>query len=366
LERAIGQDDHNPSFWLNLATAFRRLGLLDDEERALTRALTLQPRHLLALLQKASLLELRGKSRASAQAYRNALATIPPGAQLPASVRGAVERGVESIRRNNAELEAFLGNRLERIRRDVDDADRERFEHALDALLEKRRIHTPRPTLLHYPKLPALEFHPRESFPWLEMLEAATADIREECERVLAEEQDGLEPYIAYPEGLPLDQWAELNKSRRWSAYFLWRDGKPIDDHLQRCPRTASVLSSLPRVDIPRVGPTAFFSILDAGAHIPPHTGVTNSRLIVHLPLVVPDGCRFRVGSETHSWRTGEAWVFDDTIEHEAWNETRVPRAILIFDVWNPFLSAGERELVRAAMTAITDYYGDGTVDGAA
>ena len=97
----------------------------------------------------------------------------------------------------------------------------------------------------------------------------------------------------------------------------------------------------------PRYGPTAFFSILDAKTRIPPHCGVTNTRLIVHVPLVIPEGCRFRVGSTTRPWRPGEAFVFDDTIEHEAWNDSDIPRAVLIFDIWNPYLSEAERELVR-------------------
>ena len=94
-------------------------------------------------------------------------------------------------------------------------------------------------------------------------------------------------------------------------------------------------------------------------SHIPPHTGVTNSRLIVHLPLVVPPQCRFRVGSDTREWREGQAWVFDDTIEHEAWNDSEVPRAILIFDTWHPALTRAERELIRTAVPAIKDYYRD-------
>ena len=119
------------------------------------------------------------------------------------------------------------------------------------------------------------------------------------------------------------------------------------------------MLAKAPLADVPGYAPTAFFSILDRKSHIPPHTGVTNSRLIVHLPLVVPAQCRFRVGSETREWREAEAWVFDDTIEHEAWNDSDVPRAILIFDTWHPALTRGERELIRTAVPAIKDYYRD-------
>lgn len=77
-----------------------------------------------------------------------------------------------------------------------------------------------------------------------------------------------------------------------------------------------------------------------------------NTRLLVHLPLIVPGPCRFRVCNRVREWRLGEAWVFDDTMEHEAWNDTDQLRVILIFDVWNPYLSEAERELVSAMMTA--------------
>jgi aspartyl/asparaginyl beta-hydroxylase (cupin superfamily) len=96
--------------------------------------------------------------------------------------------------------------------------------------------------------------------------------------------------------------------------------------------------------------------LLDARTHIPPHTGVTNTRLTVHLPLIVPPGCRFRVGGEIREWQTGTAWVFDDTIEHEAWNDSDAPRAILIFDIWNPQLTEVERDLVREATVALAQY----------
>ena len=92
-------------------------------------------------------------------------------------------------------------------------------------------------------------------------------------------------------------------------------------------------------------------------SHIPAHTGVTNTRLIVHLGLIVPPSCRFRVGNETREWREGEAFVFDDSIEHEAWNDGDDLRVVLIFDIWNPNLSAAEREMVSAMMVAYADFY---------
>ena len=208
-----------------------------------------------------------------------------------------------------------------------------------------------------FPYLNNVEFLPREQFPWLETVEAATHAIREELLGVLSVDQAGIQPYIAYDENQPIAQWKELNHSRRWGAYFLQNEGRRVEEHMARCPRTVATLAELPQVDIPGHGPTAFFSILDAHTRIPPHTGVTNTRLTVHLPLIVPAGCGFRVGGEIREWQVGTAWVFDDSIEHEAWNDSDVPRAILIFDIWNPALTPLERDLVREATTAIGDYY---------
>ncbi|MGJ3629041.1 aspartyl/asparaginyl beta-hydroxylase domain-containing protein [Sphingomonas sp. MMS24-JH45] len=128
-----------------------------------------------------------------------------------------------------------------------------------------------------------------------------------------------------------------------WSACFLWEYGERNDEVCARCPETDAMLEALPAHRVPGKAPNAFFSVLRPNAHIPPHTGVTNTRAIVHLPLVVPPGCGFRVGGETRLWREGEAFVFDDTIEHEAWNGSDDIRIVLIFDVWNPHLSIGER-----------------------
>src|SRR6202012_5515982 len=103
--------------------------------------------------------------------------------------------------------------------------------------------------------------------------------------------------------------------------------------------------------------PTVFFSILDPATKIPPHTGVTNTRLTVHLPLIVPPDCGFRVGGTTRKFEPGKAWVFDDTIEHEVWNNSDAPRA----KEWIPNVeyqnSAAERDMVRAATEVVGSYY---------
>jgi len=356
-ERAVARDATNPAFWINLATIQRALTAPEAEMQALERALALEPRHLLALLQKASLLELLERPRAAAKVYRAALQSVAPGTAVPPLLQKPLQRALAAVKANDAALEEHLAHKLEGLGAARGSAAQRRFDHCLDTFLGKRAIYRPQPTFMYFPSLPDWEFHDRDAFPWLEEFEASSQEVRREVEGVLRDEQSELVPYIAHADGLPLDQWAQLNRSRRWSAYFLWKEGSRIEAHIARCPVTSALLSRTPQVDIAGHGPNAFFSILDARTRIPPHTGETNARLIVHVPLVVPEGCGFRVGSETRQWRVGEAWVFDDTFEHEAWNESDRPRAILIFDVWNPHLTETERALVRSATQGIREFY---------
>jgi len=224
----------------------------------------------------------------------------------------------------------------------------------------RKKIYTQQPVMLHFPRLPAIQYYDDEQFPWMRELEAGTGAIEGELDGMLGDRK-GFRPYMNHPDGVPLNDSAALNRSTDWSAYFFWDDGKRVDDHCRRCPQTSSLLESLPLAQVPGFAPAAFFSTLNPGARIPPHTGVTNTRLIVHLGVKVPERCAFRVGNETREWRRGKAWVFDDTIEHEARNDSDKLRVILIFDIWNPYLSVAERELVCELLAAQREYYGGET-----
>ena len=359
LERVVRLAPDHLNFWLSLSAALRRLELRQEELATLERALAIDPTHVVVLLQKAALLDLMNKPRTAATVYGNALQALPPGVRLPPAVEAHVAHARSRAAENAAQIEAALAARIGALRRpESTHAERLRFDRCLDRLLGKTRIYTPEPTFLLFPFLANYEFYPREFLPWLAALEAQTGAIRDELIGVLGDDDAQIEPYIAYPQGLPLNQWKDLNHSRRWGAYFLVKDGRRIEPHIERCAQTAAAIAAAPQVDIPDRGPTAFFSILDARTKIPPHTGVTNTRLTVHLPLIVPPGCRFRVGGETREWQVGTGWAFDDTIEHEAWNDADAPRAILILDVWNPQLTPLEVALVREAFAALAEYNG--------
>jgi len=347
----------NPMLELYLALAYKQLGNSGAEMQAVTRALDLDPYFFPALLHKGMLLERLGKHRSAAQVFRDVLKIMPPRDRLSDAFKSAVQHAEASVAQNRQSLEQHLESVLLDLRhkhgRGVD-----RFERSVDVMLGKKKMYHPEPIALHYADLAPIQFYGRESFPWLSELEARSDAIRDELLQVLAESRPDFRPYIQYPAGAPVNQWAELNYSPRWSTYFLWENGQRNDGHCEHCPQTAAALESIvPMAQLPNFSPTAMFSCLDPHTIVPPHTGETNTRLIVHLPLIIPSACSFRVGHQTREWKYGEAFVFDDSIEHEARNDSGELRAVLIFDVWNPALSPAECELVAGLMNGVRDYF---------
>ena len=197
----------------------------------------------------------------------------------------------------------------------------------------------------------------RNQFPWLPRLESATPDDSRRIDDAARRGNARICAVYRVSARHAGQSMAELNHSRLWSSLWLWRDGVRQEEAIARCPQTAAVLENLPLADQPGFAPTVVFSALAPCTRIPPHNGSTNARLLVHLPLVLPGPAGFRVGNETRPWRMGEAWVFDDTIEHEAWNDADETRVILILDIWNPLLSIAERELICAMMIARSAWY---------
>jgi aspartate beta-hydroxylase len=355
-ERAVKVDPNSPLLWVNVALARRDLGDIEGEREAIEKALALEPRYFPALLHKARHLERQGKRKAAAVMYDAFLACLPAGTPPPPDVQAAIQYAQAFLRENARLLEAFLEPQLAPVRARHAGARLERFEACLQELLGKRRLYRPEPTGMLFPGLPAVEFVDRSHYPWLDAFDAATDEIRAEARAVLAQDAEGFVPYISKPAGAPVDQWRELNNSRRWSTFFLLKDGRPVEEHLARCPKTAALLKDAPLCEIPGHAPTAFFSVLAPRTRIPPHTGVTNVRFIVHLPLIVPPACMYRVGAERRPWVEGKSWVFDDTFEHEAINDSDQPRVVLIFDVWNCFLTPPERDLVATVSARMQEY----------
>ncbi|MCH8617068.1 aspartyl/asparaginyl beta-hydroxylase domain-containing protein [Sphingomonas sp. SM33] len=350
LRQAAESRPDDPSLWMKAAALLRATGEPQAALDAVHRALTASPLDFTMLLMRASLLQRLGHPEAG-QAWGHAIAQKPTG-DLPPQIEQVL---AEAERHHSAYVDARetrLKSALSPIEKDASAEERKRIERFRDNVVGRTKVFHSAPTHFHFPELTEREFHPRHLFPWLEDLEAATDTLAEELQTVMAAERAELVPYIQYDEHLPLDQWRPLNKNPDWTAIHLWRNGSLVEANARHCPRTIQLLKSFPQPTIRGSGPNAMFSLLAPKTEIPAHVGVNNARLVCHLPLIVPEGCWFRVGAETRYWKRGEAFVFDDTIEHEALNPSDELRVVFIFDVWHPDLSTVERDAVAALIGA--------------
>lgn len=350
IDQALAMTDLGFAAWLKLAGLRRGLRQPQRALDAVHRALTHAPLDFIALALRAGLLEKLQPTRAG-EAWAEALAQQPPG-DLPPGLATAVRAG-EALRA------AWLAGRETRLvaataagETLADEDQAWKIRRFRDNVLRKARVWHSEPTHFHYPGLTEREFHPRERFPWLGEIEAATTMIRCEMQAAMASLRAELVPYLQYEEHEALEQWRKLNCNSDWTALHLTRLGEPIAVNAALCPQTMRLLDRLPQPHIHGASPNAMFSLLAPHTAIPPHVGVNNARLVCHLPLVVPEGCWFRVGGETRVWREGEAFVFDDTVEHEATNPTDHLRVVMIFDLWHPDLEPAEQQAVAALIAA--------------
>jgi len=343
---AIAADPSATALWMNLAKAHRLSSDDEAEQAALDHVLAIDQLHLMALIRRAELHERRGEMGAATDRWAMVLGLCGQIANPTPQLNDLINHARAFVEERQRILAKAVDDSLADALSAASERDCRRASAAADVMLGRRKVFTNQCHGFFYPFLPADEFFDREHFPWLGRLEVATPVIREELKAILASPNPGLSPYIEMPPGTPENLWSDLDHKPDWSAMHLWRDGERVDPVCERAPRTAELVESLPLARIPGRAPAVFFSILKAGKTIPPHSGVTNIRAIIHLPLIVPDDCGFRVGGETRQWREGEAFAFDDTIEHEAWNRSDQDRAVLILDCWNPHLSEDEQSLI--------------------
>jgi aspartyl/asparaginyl beta-hydroxylase (cupin superfamily) len=356
LRRAQKAAPSDPRIPLSIADVMRQSGNATGEWDAINASLTADPYFLPGLLALGDFHERHGKPKLAAVTFKNALKVAPPESHWPEMLRPQLSHARIVVERDTAEFAEHLANRLGSRREALEAAVISRWDEAVSILAGRTAPFHAEGTRFCVPRLPAIPFYDRKYFPWLEALESQTDLIRTEMENALRQQRDEFTPYITYQPGDPVNQWAELNHSRRWSTYKLWDSGEPVREHLDRCPETAKALETVEMAQLDGLCPNAMFSALAPHTTIPPHHGETNARLVVHLPLVVPDHCLYRVGFEQRRWNVGEAFVFDDSIEHEARNDSDELRVVLIFDVWNPLLSATERDMVTAMMIAAREF----------
>lgn len=344
--------------WLALAFARVNLGRAEAALAAVNRALEQEPRNLRALLFKADHLDRMDQPRHALRFYQAALRVAEGQSQLAGDVVQGLQRARDVCDRQAAQYENYLLEALEA--EGFNRREQPRFAEALDIACGKQPLQLQQPTRFYFPGLPQRAFYDRQEFSWVEELEAQTDAIREEL-LAISQDDNHFQPYLEVDEHQPI-----LNSSRNlgsmdWGACYLWREGERVAAVADRCPRTVAALEQVPLCLIPGQMPSVLFSRLAPGARIEPHHGVVNSRLICHLPLVVPARCgELRVGNYSRAWREGELLIFDDSVEHEAWNESPEPRVVLLFDIWRPELTAEERHWVTQMLRAVKAY-GEGS-----
>jgi aspartate beta-hydroxylase len=352
-EQVVASGLADAGTWFGLGVA---CGQLDDSaaaHSAVDRALALEPRNLRALVLKGDLLSKSGDARNASAFYRAAVQIAPPANELPAELRIDLGRAQAMCTQYAVEFERYLRERL--VPEAAPKADR--FTQSLEIMLGKKQIYFQQPRIYYFPELPQVQFYDRDDFPCFDKLEAATADIREEMLAVL-KDGSAFRPYVEGDPSRPRSDQTGLQENPSWGAFYLWRDGEIVAENAARCPKTMAALEGFPLVEVQNRSPSVLFSLLLPGARIPPHTGIVNTRLICHLPLLVPPGCGLRVGNDVRVPVEGKAWLFDDTIEHEAWNNSDRPRVILLFETWRPELTDEERGLVCSMFKAIDDHSG--------
>ena len=322
--------------------------------------LSRQPQHLAAILYLAVCCERAGESRSALSAYMKAvrLAESISKANIPTNLRKILSHATEVI---SSTLADVFRVRLTALTAKYGEKELSRIISGANIFLGVQAPNYAnefwRPALMYIPGLLPRMFYERDELPYLAEIEKATAEIRNEFLHVWTMER-GFNPYINHPESSASSEtWRELNNSKDWSTYHFYRQGMVYEENCRLCPITADILSRLPLHNVPGYSPEAMFSVLKAHTKIKAHYGPVNGRLIVHLPLIVPENCgAIRVGDEARSWQVGECLIFDDSMKHEAWNNSDELRAVLIFDIWNPQMKEYERQAMTAMLVAAKQF----------
>lgn len=339
--------------WLLIAQACRLDRDEEGELHALDRLLAEQPRQLRGLIMKGDLLKRRGDLRGAHSFYRLATGVASGAGALPPNLAAEVQRAADELEQSKGDYRAHLDQALARA---GFASLRPRVADALAIASGEKQLYLQEPTSFYFPGLPQVQFYEREAFDWVEAVEARTPAIRAELDAVLAETHD-FPPYVENDPNRP-SKTHYLVDSRNWGGFHLLR-GEPVEPNASMCPNTIAALRDVPHPVIRGRSPMALFSLLKPGTHIFPHNGLLNTRLICHLPLIVPEGCRLRVGNEIRAWEEGRLLIFDDSFEHEAWNDGASRRVVLLFEIWHPEIDEEERASLTALFEAIDEFRGE-------
>lgn len=351
--KLIQSGEENASLWLAVAYSNRDLGDHDGMLEAADKSYDLEKRNPRALILKGDYYYLSNKHHSAASFYLKAINISPKDHQIPADLAPELSRAQE---RYHAITENYQQTLLKTMDQAFEGAegDTRRVETALDFILGKKQPYLQQPKNFYFPELANVEFADIDDYDWVKELEEQTDEIRQELINLIDHHND-FKPYITGNKARSITDRHNLIDNDDWSALFLYQGGERQDTYADLCPKTMAALDKTPLCKAPGVSPNIMFSKLKAGFNIPPHNGRYNTRFICHLPLIIPENCHFRVGNSQRQWVEGKLWVFDDSIEHEAWNDSDQDRYILLFDIWRPELSETEKSLISTLISSLSD-----------
>jgi aspartate beta-hydroxylase len=277
-------------------------------------------------------------------------------ATTPEPLLGTIVHAIELVRVGRKDL---LRRSYDSVREACGAQELKRVDHALSVYLKEAEASPPsphqKPRLFYFPGLPPGPYHDPFLQPWAGALTSSFEALRDDACRVLAEDGQ-FENFIRFREGVPVEHYLAGNRPA-WEAFFFYRHGQRYDEHHARCPATSAVLESIELCRIEGESPEILFSVMTPGTEILPHHGVTNVRSVMHLPLVIPEGCSLFVhGGGEHRWKPGRPVLFDDTYLHSANNPSPHTRIVLLMDCWNPHLTTCEKQAVRLLLETISGY----------
>lgn len=393
VHKTLEQRPEDPEALVVLGMIGLRTSKLTEAQQALERAIRVSPRHALARHYLARVYDAQGNLDAAVQMHQSAVALEPTqhvtrlhyGVALeraghktqaaiqyaralsdaqaqgrwenpnttPPLLRPLVENAVLKVRAHRWQTFNTL---LAPLREKYGAAELGRVERVLRIYLREEAPsyldERQRPTFFYFPELPPSPYFDLKLFPWIPEFEAQTNTIRDELINLL--------PAVSKSErvfgSVELERQNLRGIEPSWNGYYFYRHGVRREDNCSACPKTAAALDSVPLSRVREHGPEVLFSVFTAGTHLMPHRGVTNTRIVAHLPLIVPKDCALNVAGQVHEWKEGEIVVFDDTYEHEAWNRSPHIRVVLIFDLWNPFLTEIERLAVAELIASMGDH----------
>jgi aspartate beta-hydroxylase len=365
LRRAQQLAPEDPGINESLGIALLRSGNAAAAEAPLRKALNADAQLHRARLMLGKALALLGQERNAAIEYHRALATAQnlgiwmSDATTPAPLRDDVLRAVQTAQKYRRSI---VDDALSPLRAQHGAAALARIDACVASYLGEHVVTPPdarqRPKTLYCPGLPAACYLPTDQLPWVDTLRTAAVAIREELIALRETDLAEFQPFLTFAHEAQVGRHLRSHgdAAPAWDAFFFYRHGQRNDANHARSPRTSAALEACPLNRIRGQAPEICFSVLTPGTHILPHHGDTNTRVVVHLPLIVPAGCALNVGGELHEWREGEPVVFDDTFEHEAWNRGNSDRVVLILDAWNPYLTEVEREALTALVPELGDF----------